>query len=209
MGAFGGVVAGYLEHNYTGIDLRSEQIQANKENAAEIGIKKQINWIADNSLNIDNHVEDETQDLLIACPPYLDLEVYSDDEGDISNMSDEDFEKDYSEILKRTAKKLKQNRFAVIVVSDVRGRGKDTGYRDLTGMTKRAFIESGFSLYNEIIMANVIGSAAMRATRYMQSRKVARIHQEVLVFFKGDQKKIKEEFIPVSDLEESLKEYEE
>ncbi|MHA7762820.1 chromosome partitioning protein ParB, partial [Enterococcus faecalis] len=134
-GSVRGIVAKVLGHNYTGIDLRAEQVSANYANAREIGLSD-INWICDDSLDIDEHIENESQDLLFTCPPYADLEVYSDDERDISNMSYEEFAEAYSEILKRSARKLKDNRFAVVTISDV--RDKKGFYRDLTGLTKQA-----------------------------------------------------------------------
>lgn len=201
-----GVVAATLGHHYTGIDLRKEQIDANYQNAKEIGTNIDlIDWYVDDSQNVDKYVKDSTQDLIIACPPYLDLEVYSDDPKDLSTMSDNEFDMIYQKILQKAVKKLKNNRFAVVVVSDVRGKGRNSGYRDLTGMTKRAFIDSGCCFYNDIVLLNAIGSAAMRARRYMKSRKVARVHQNVLVFYKGDITKIKDEFDEIHGLNDALK----
>lgn len=204
-GSVRGIVAATLGHHYTGIDLRKEQIDANYQNAKEIGTNIDlINWYVDDSQNADKYVKDNTQDLIIACPPYLDLEVYSDDPKDLSTMSDDEFDNIYQKILQNAVKKLKNNRFAVVIVSDVRGKGKNSGYRDLTGMTKRAFIDSGCCFYNDIILLNAIGSAAVRARRYMKSRKVARVHQNVLVFYKGDITKIKDEFDEIHGLNDAL-----
>lgn len=69
-GSVRGIVAKVLGHNYTGIDLRAEQVSANYANAREIGLSD-INWICDDSLDIDEHIENESQDLLFTCP--LDL----------------------------------------------------------------------------------------------------------------------------------------
>lgn len=208
-GSVRGIVAEELGLNYTGIDLRQEQIQANYDNAKEIGINTDtIKWYVDDSQNIDKYVDQNSQDLFIACPPYLDLEQYSDDPKDLSNMDTDQFDDIYTKILMKTAKLLKNNRFAAIVVSDVRGKGKNSGYRDLTGMTKNAMLQAGFCLYNDIILLNAIGSAAMRARRYMNSRKVARVHQNVLVFYKGDTTKIKDEFGEISGLNDTLKQFE-
>ena len=208
-GSVRGIVAEKLGHNYIGIDLRKEQIDADYNNAKEIcSDLDKIKWVADNSLNVDKYVKDKTQDLIIACPPYLDLEQYSDDPQDLSNMSDEDFDKDYQRILGKAVAKLKDNRFAAIVVSDVRGKGKNTGYRDLTGMTKNAMKKAGCCLYNEIVLLNAIGSAAVRARRYMKSRKVARVHQDVLIFYKGDTSKIKDNFDEIDGLDDVLEEIE-
>ncbi len=206
-GSVRGIVAKVLGHNYTGIDLRAEQIDANYSNARELNLDG-INWINDDSLNMDKHVADGTQDLMIACPPYFDLEVYSDDENDISNMDFDGFTDIYKQIITKAATKLKDNRFAVVVITDV--RDPKTGmYRDLQGLTKQAMADAGAYLYNDMILINSVGSASMRARKYMKYRKVARTHQNVLVFFKGDTKKIKEDFSVLQDLEEYLNELEE
>lgn len=208
-GSVRGVVASCLGHNYTGIDLRQEQIDANYTNAKECKVPNRIKWYCDDSQNVDEYVDDNTQDLIIACPPYLDLEQYSDSPNDLSNMDDESFDQVYQKILGKAVNKLRDNRFAVIVVSDVRSNSQQTGYRDLTGMTKRAMINAGCCLYNEIILLNAVGSAAVRARRYMRSRKVARVHQEVLVFYKGDTRKIKDEFPEITGIEDTLEKSEE
>lgn len=190
-GSVRGIVAGSLGFNYTGIDLRQEQIDANYNNANEIGLSN-INWLCDNSQNILNHVKENSMDLMFTCPPYFDLEVYSDNENDISNMSFEEFDEVYRDILRKTARTLKNNRFAVVVISDV--RDKQGFYRDLTGITKRALAEEGCYFYNDLILLNSAGSAAIRARKSMGNRKVVRIHQNVLVFYKGNPKEIKLNF---------------
>jgi hypothetical protein len=131
-------------------------------------------------------------DLMFTCPPYFDLEVYSDNENDISNMSFEEFDEVYRDILRKTARTLKNNRFAVVVISDVRDN-KDF-YRDLTGITKQALAEEGCYFYNDMILLNSIGTGAFRARRGMSNRKVVRLHQNVLVFYKGNPKEIKLNF---------------
>lgn len=200
-GSVRGIVAERLGHEYTGIDLREEQIDANFDNAREIGIDlDKVNWICDDSKNVDRYIQDESADLIFACPPYFDLEVYSDNENDISNMGYDEFCEIYSDILKKFAKKLKNNRFAIVTISDV--RDKKGFYRDLTGVTKRAFESAGVMFYNDIVLINVLGSGAMRARKQMNSsRKVIRSHQSVLVFFKGDPKTIKHEFGDLAALE--------
>lgn len=49
-------------------------------------------------------------------------------------------------------------------------------------------------LYNEIILIETGASTALRASRYMESRKVAKMHQNILVFYKGNAKEIKKQF---------------
>lgn len=202
-GSVRGVVAERLGYNYKGIELRKEQVEANHENAKEIGCDmSKIDWHCDDSLNVDNYIEDNSSDLIFGCPPYFDLEVYSDDEKDISNMDYDEFVKIYSEILGKFANKLKDNRFAIITVTDV--RDKNGFYRDLTGLTKEAFKDKGLNFYNDLILVNSVGTGALRARKTMNNRKVVKLHQNVLVFFKGDVKNIKQDFEPMKDFDDLL-----
>lgn len=185
-----------MNKQYTGIDLREEQINANIENANRIDINMPT-WFTNDSMNINDLVDDETQDLLFTCPPYADLEVYSDDKRDISNMSNDEFDKTYAKIIERSLKTLKPNRFAVVVIQDV--RGKDGFYRDLQGLTINAMEKGGAKYYNDIILMNAVGTGAVRARKSMRYRKVVHLHQNVMVFFKGDPKTIKDNFNPLTD----------
>ena len=53
----------------------------------------------------------------------------------------------------------------------------------------------GLKLYNEIILVNTISSLAIRVGRQFNSgRKIGKHHQNVLVFYKGNPKNIKDKF---------------
>jgi len=74
-------------------------------------------------------------------------------------------------------------------------RDKKGFYHDFVGDTVRAFEEYGVHFYNELILVTPPGSLPVRAGRVFSStRKVGKMHQNVLVFYKGEVKKIKEVF---------------
>lgn len=151
--------------------------------------------------------DDGKADLLFSCPPYADLEVYSDDEADISNMPYPRFLEVYSKIISEACKLLNNDRFAVWVISEV--RGKDGEYYNLVSDTIQAFRDAGLHYYNEMILCNVISASAIRAPRIFNStRKVVRTHQNVLVFFKGDMRTIKNNYgeLDLSYLQEEMDE---
>ena len=199
-GSVRGVVASKLGYDYHGIDLRQEQIDANYENAKTIGVNP--HWYCDDSLNADKYIDDNSCDMIFSCPPYADLEVYSDDPRDISNMDYDGFCKVYAEIIAIACKKLKQDRFAVFVVGDV--RDKKGFYRNFVDYTKKCFNENGLLTYNELILAESIGNAQLRCKRYMNSaRKVVKRHQNVLVFYKGNPKNIKAIY-PEIEIDDSI-----
>ncbi|MFL8888680.1 ParB N-terminal domain-containing protein [Helcococcus kunzii] len=191
-GSVRGIVAAKLGHEYIGIDLRKEQIDANKKNAKQMELDIQPVWYCDDSQNIDKYIEDDSMDFSLLCPPYYDLEVYSEDERDISNMDYDSFKEIYSNILRKTAKKIKNNRFFVVVISDV--RDKKGYYRGLCEVTKNSLENEDFLFYNDIILKNALGTAGLRTRNAFKNRKVTRIHQNVLVFYKGDIKKIQDDF---------------
>lgn len=181
-GSVRGIVAEKLGYKYTGIDLRKEQIEANILNAQEMGLNP--TWICDDSLNADLYVEDDSVDLLFSCPPYADLEVYSDDERDISNMDYEQFKEVYRKIIDISCRKVKNDRFAIFVVGDV--RDKKGYYRNFIDYTKECFNKNGFMTYNEIILLEQLGTIPLRARYVFKKRKVAKAHQNILIFYKGN-----------------------
>jgi hypothetical protein len=128
-------------------------------------------------------------DLLFSCPPYGDLEVYSDLPGDISAMAWDDFLAAYRTIIARACDRLQDDRFAVWVVGDIR-EPKTGVYRGFVVETIAAFETAGLRLYNEGVLVTAIGSLALRAGKQFEaSRKLGKTHQNVLVFVKGDGKR--------------------
>ena len=199
-GSVRGIVAAKLGYEYLGNDLRIEQIEANRINAKEVLQDAEIypTWTCGDSLNIDTIAKGYEADLLFSCPPYADLEVYSDKKEDISNMPYKEFIEVYREIIKKSCNLLKQDRFAVFVVGDV--RDKKGFYQNFVSDTIQAFIDSDMLLYNEMILATQIGALALNAGNFFNaSRKISKVHQNVLVFYKGNPKNIKANY-PELDL---------
>lgn len=189
-GSVRGIVAEKLGYKYTGIDLRQEQIDENNKQVQSLGLNPK--WICDDSQNADKYVDNESIDMIFSCPPYFDLEQYSDDERDLSNMDYEQFKIVYKNIIDIACKKLKQDRFAVFVVGDV--RDKKGAYRDFIGYTKQCFNDGGLCLYNEIILVEPVGTKILTMKKTFRTRKISKVHQNVLIFYKGNIKKIKENY---------------
>ena len=127
-------------------------------------------------------------DLVFSCPPYADLEVYSDDPRDLSAQAAESYDKflvAYRNIIAESTAMLKPGRFACFIVGDV--RDKAGNYRNFVSDTIAAFRDAGLHLYNEVILVTACGSLAIRVGRQFSSyRKVGKTHQNVLVFLKGE-----------------------
>ena len=181
-GSVRGIVAEYLGYKYTGIDIRKEQIDSNVEQGIEILEKnQQPKWILGDSNKILDTLE-EKFDFVFSCPPYGDLEVYSDLEDDISNMEYSKFLKSYAEIIDKSCKLLKQNSYACFVIGDF--RDKKGNYRGFVADTIKSFQGCGMPFYNDAVYVQPTGSASMRAGGQMRNQKLVKIHQNILVFKK-------------------------
>lgn len=184
-GSVRGIVASRLGRTYLGCELRPEQVAANRDQAETICRGFPIpQWIEGDSAETIPGI-DAAADLVFSCPPYGDLEIYSDLEADLSAMPHAAFVDSYRRIVAAAIGKLRQDRFACFVVGDF--RDKRGLYRDFVSETVRAFKLAGADLYNEIILVTAAGSLPIRAAKqFSASRKVGKTHQNVLVFVKGD-----------------------
>ncbi len=186
-GSVRGIVSSFLDYNYTGVELRDEQVYSNMGQAEEIVPNNLPKYLIGDSNKVLETI-DRKFDFLFSCPPYYDLEIYSDYNGDLSNMSHKDFEFYYESIIRKSCLLLKDNRFACFVVGNVRD---NNGFmKDLVGLTIRLFEKYGLQFYNDIVLRQPIASASMRADKNMKYRKTVKVHQNVLVFCKGNPKEV-------------------
>ena len=141
-----GYVAAHLGHNFTGIELRQEQADFNAKAVEGMTAR----YICDDGRNVRNHIAPETQDFFFSCPPYFDLEQYSDLPNDASNQPTyKQFYEIIDEAFTAAGECLKPDRFAVVVCGDVRNKKNGEYYR-FPDDIKSTFQRNGFTLYNEL-----------------------------------------------------------
>jgi DNA modification methylase len=189
-GSVRGIVAATLGYAYTGFELRPEQTAANRIQAARICPDNAPTWVdGDSLLNIPAWQGEA--DFVFSCPPYGNLEVYSDRPDDLSAMTPEGFGNAYAAIIAAAVAKLRPNRFACFVVGDY--RCKKGFYNNFVGQTVTAFERAGARFYNEAILVTAVGSLPIRVgQQFRAARKLGKTHQNVLVFCKGDPRKATE-----------------
>lgn len=206
-GSVRGIVSGAVGRSYDGIELRAEQVEANKEQlplvqeAVRAGLSTEgpgvsVSWhVGDSRTVMEGWEEGGTFDLAIGCPPYYHLEKYSDDPQDLSTMSPEEFDAEMAATLKEVARHLRDNAFAVFVVGSVREtRGSRAGrVLDMRRCMSEAAEAADMWLYNDFVLVTMAGSVGIGAGRsFSKTRVMGRVHQEVLVFCKGDRRKATE-----------------
>ncbi len=185
-GSVRGIVAEGLDRSYTGIDISEEQIKANRLQSDK------PNWIVGDSRKVVPTLNDKEYDFIFTCPPYHDLEVYSDNPRDISNMPYNRFLTSLNSILTHSVSKLKDNRFVAIVVSEIREQStarnyKIGKYRGFVPSVIEMCEEMGLSFYNDMILYNSQGQASrVSKTYFNRNKKIASVHQNILIFVKGN-----------------------
>ena len=184
-----GAVASILNRRYVGIDISPKQIEHNEaqwqsilERYSNTDLQAPKYILGDSNAVLDTL--DASYDMVLTCPPYYNLERYTDDKDDLSNLRTyEEFRNRYASILTKASQKLKQGGFFVIVVEEI--RDKNGAFYGFVPDTIKILQESGLSYYNEMILMNPIASLGIRCTKYFEaSRKVGRHHQNILVFRK-------------------------
>lgn len=191
-GSVRGVVSSVLQRDYTGVELSSAQVDANRAQA-DLGGPGATppTWIEGDSADLPWLLPDGQQfDMVLSCPPYAYLEQYSDDPRDLSSMDYPDFLVAYRDIIRSTVDALAPDRFIAWVVGEVRDKRGDGSLLGLVPDTIQAFRDAGARPYNDHILVTPVGTAAVRTPKQFDaSRKAGRIHEYVLVFVKGDAKR--------------------
>lgn len=192
-GSVRGIVALALGRHYVGGDIRREQLVANIDQResfeAQYGYGRggSAEWILHDAAQALPDPETASPfDMILTCPPYGDLEVYSDLPTDVSNMGFDDFADAYEDAIFWAIDALAPNRFSVWVVGNY--RDSRTGHmRDLVGLTIAGHVRAGAHYHSECIVVDPVGTGAMRAAATFKAlRRPIRTHQQVLIFVKGD-----------------------
>jgi hypothetical protein len=186
-GSVRGVVASVLGFQYYGCELRAEQVAANTAQLDICRVPPPV-WACGDSTGLRDIFPGLAPDMVFSCPPYADLEVYSDDPRDLSAMDYPAFLEAYRAIIAAAADMLRPDSFACFVVGDV--RDKRGNYRGFPADTVTAFRDAGLHLYNEAVLITAVGSLPVRTGKqFTAGRKLGKTHQNVLVFVKGDGKR--------------------
>ena len=178
-----GLVASATGRKYTGLDIRKEQVAANKRAKRHLP-GPALKWLALDATEIASVQRGKKFDLVFTCPPFFEMERYSELERDLSTMAPEDFQQAYAAILVAAATRLANHRFMVIITGDV--RGEDGGLLNLFEQAREAICGAGLKAWNTAIFLPPLGSLPLRTSAsFKAGRKMGRAHQYVQIFLKG------------------------
>jgi hypothetical protein len=193
-----GFVTGKYGYEYIASEIRQNQCDANNILCQDFDNAK---WIKSDS---STYNPKGMFDLCFTCPPYYKVEKYIDYEGKIpegelnSIPTYEEFRDTLFKGYKKAIKKLKDNRFFVVMTGD--SRDKNGAYYGCEAEHELFFKEQGLHIYNKIVYLECEFTRLAHAKITLNYRKFPKREQKILVFFKGDMSKIKELYPPIGRL---------
>ena len=193
-----GFIAGSYGYEYIASEIRQNQCDANNIICQDLDSAK---WIKSDS---STYEPDGKFDLAFSCPPYYKVEKYIDydgviPDGELNNIPTyEEFRDTLFNGYKKAIESLNDNCFFVIMTGD--SRDKNGAYYGCEAEHELFFKEQGLHIYNKIVYLECEFTRLAHAKRTLDYRKFPKREQKILVFFKGDMKKIKESFPPIGRL---------
>lgn len=184
----GGITRGALAHHhhmaYHGVDISDRQVDSNRRQATEMGLSGVTYTHGDGT---QPHQRPGSVDMVLTCPPYHDLEVYTSAPRDLSKMGWEEHLVGIRRAAEECYTALRNNRFLVWVTGDLRA---PTGeLRLLPERTALILQEAGFTPVNTHILVNAVGSRYLMARRWWTgTRSAGRLDQRIIVMAKGDRR---------------------
>jgi len=193
-----GFVTGSYGYKYLASEIRQNQCDANNALCQDF---KNAKWVKSDS---STYEPEGMYDLCFTCPPYYKVEKYVDYEGvipdgELNEMGTyEEFRDTLFEGYKKAIAKLNDNCFFVVMTGD--SRDKNGAYYGCEAEHELFFKEQGLHIYNKIVYLECEFTRLAHAKRTLDYRKFPKREQKILVFYKGDMKKIKELYPPLGRL---------
>lgn len=190
----GGVQMGYVTGScgfeYLSTEIRQNQCDVNNDLCQDFYNAK---WIKEDS---STYRPKQKYDLIFSCPPYYRVEKYLDydgnpPEGEINHLSSYDeFRNTLFNGYKCAIESMNDNTFFVVMTGD--SRDKTGAYYGCESEHELFFRDQGLHIYNKIIYLESEFTRFAQAKKTLHHRKYPKADQKILVFYKGDMKKIKE-----------------
>lgn len=173
-------VSSLMGYKYTGYEVRQEQIDENVKLLQELELTGAEYVLGDGRLLCD---EQNQYDCGIACPPYWNLEEYSQQPDDLSNMATyAEFNASMALSAASCFEALKPDAFMCVIVGPF--RDKNGELVDFRAHTVENYRDVGFIFWQEIILSKNFASAAKRGPNAWRGFKLVPTHEYLLIFKK-------------------------
>jgi len=184
------IISLYLGRKYIGYDTSIKTIELNKKIVDEKFPNAKCKLVyGDGTELIDLNFKENCIDAVFTCPPYYNIEKYSNSQGDLSYLSVSDYNKRIEILFNNLYRLLKPSNYktlefhpVIITVGSVR-KGIE-GLIDMDYIFQKIARESGFILYDKIFTENITPGAGFTFRRNYCYSYVTKNYETTLVFMK-------------------------
>jgi hypothetical protein len=176
------VIAAHTGRRYTGVELRPDQSLVTRTRIAELGLTGRAQVICADATAFDwrAHIGEGAAAASISCPPYFDLERYSDDPRDLSTAeSYEQFLAQLGRAIERLTPALMPGALIAWIVGECRDGHADQT-RFLPDDLRELFIERGFVTHDGTLIFER-SQPPTGVGAFVTSRRMLRVHEEIVV----------------------------
>jgi DNA modification methylase len=166
-----------MGYEYVGFEIRQEQIDENLKLLGEMGLSDSVCYYLGDGCLLSPSFDMGEFDVALTCPPYWNLEKYSDLPNDLSNCKTYDaFDNSMRQCAGAHRRHMKPGAFVCIVVGPF--RDKKTGELiDFPAHTVMNFQDAGFIFWQSIVLSKNFASAAKRSTNAWAGKKLVPCHE--------------------------------
>lgn len=185
-----GFVTGGSGFEYLASEIRQNQCDANNKLCSDF---YNVKWLQSDT---SKFTPKQKYDLIFTCPPYYKVEKYIDYDGvipenELNSLSTyEEFRDMLFEGYKNAISVMNDNTFFVVMTGD--SRDKNGAYYGCEAEHELFFKSQGLHIYNRIVYLESEFTRRAQAKKTLHHRKFPKCEQKILVFYKGDIKKIKD-----------------
>ncbi len=173
------IISSMFGHKYYGVEIREEEVERINDKKKELDLDFTV--IKGDALN--KNFDDIKFNFSLTCPPYYDLEQYSNLDNDLSNQKDYNgFLEMLSKSVKRVYDCLEDDSISVWVVGNFRNKFGELEH--LNGDLIRIGKENNFILLDELIYEGASKVALTRCSKFEKNRKSIRMHEYIVIFKK-------------------------
>lgn len=178
-----------LGRNYYGIDSCGQTVEQNISKIEQNKFKNEWEVRLGDGTEPQKIYPDKEFDAIFTCPPYYGIEKYSGGDGDLSHMTDSEFDEkirimfhNLTGMIKKSNYKEKKFHPLIFTVGTVR-RG-DGGLLDMDSLFQKCAREAGFVLHDKMITVNNAPGAGFTFRRNWDYKFLCKTHETTLVFLR-------------------------
>lgn len=184
------LVSLYLNREYVGYDTSKETAELNLKYAKLKFPDKMRRIIHGDGTELKEYKDKENCfDAVFTCPPYYSLEKYSGEEGDLSHLEEQEYNKRIFIMFKNLYRLIKQSNYkkqlfypVIITVGSLR-RG-EYGLLDMDRVFQRLATKNGFVLHDKLITENLTPGVGFAFRRNYCYKFVTKNYETTLIFLK-------------------------